>query len=538
MLVVPFAILVLATLVRMCEKHLVWPYLPADAGTIKPTRYMKKTSEAAEAVGFMPLGAFRDARGGVYKIRYDFLVSPAKDVLLVTGGGAMAGIRVDASWLLTSLSNGRCIVSLDNAAARERGDLTGLSIETIYQRTTFDILLAAHRKAVAAAKAPGVPFSSPVSDHREFLGRKIDMLVQGGYAALCGDSHERWRYTVKGALFSALSSFWHGTGQGLDPEAAEKPVPGADQQEDQDEEARSPSEHRSSSPVLSAKKMKRQIARTFLFWLVFFNWPPVVIWIPFLRALAFLPYMLWINIPVLWCGLGKLLGQTHYDFIGKPQHYLQEFGPIPLTPLSWILVVAFWILIAAGLTAITPLCHALGRYMDKDRVKIDGDITMDGRTYTRRTGVPWSHIYPFFLFHMLIFGCGGFSMAYGDKGPGVFFLYAHSGMAILVYTIFYISIFGVDEVKWMFINAWLGLLGIYSQIDWILSLFGKKAGDYPLYVHVVPFLYFILYTFLLRHAVLDLFRAREDAKKRKRIEHAYVAISAAIYVVSYFLETH
>jgi|GEM_PF-488858 len=536
MLAVPFAILMLATIVRMCEKRLVWPYLPADAGTAKPTRYMIKAAEAAEAMGFAPLGAFFDGRGGIYRIRYEFRISPGKDVLLVTGGGTMAGIRVDASWLLTSLSNGRCVVSLDNPAARERHDLTGLSRETIYPRTTFDILLASHRKAVASAEAPGAQFSNPVSDHREFLGRKIDMLVQGGYATLYGEGNESWRYTVKGAMFAALASFWHGAEQGLDPGAAEKTAPGADQQGDEDEEARSPSEHRSSFPVMSAKKMKHKIARTFLFWLVFFNWPPVVIWIPFLRVLAFLPYMLWINIPVLWCGLGKLLGQTHYDFIGKSQYYLQEFGPMPLTPLSWILIVAFWTLIAAGLTAITPLCHALARYIDEDKVKIEGDITMDGRTYTRSTGVSWSSIYPFFLLHMLMFGYGGFCMAYGDKGPGLLFLYAHSGIAIFVYTIFYISIFGVDEVKWMFINAWLGLLGIYSQIDWLLSFIGKKASDYPFYVHVIPFLYFILYTFLVRHAVVDLLKAREDPVKRKRVEHAYVAISAAIYIISYFME--
>ena len=136
---------------------------------------------------------------------------------------------------------------------------------------------------------------------------------------------------------------------------------------------------------------------------------------------------------------------------------------------------------------------------------------------------------------MLAFGGSGFVMAYGAGAP-VPFLFLHGGIAILVYTLFYLTIFGRDEVKWMFINAGLGLLGIYSQIDWLLSLFGRRVADYPVYVHVVPFLYFVLYTFLIRHAVLDLLGAREDETKRTRVEYAYVGASVAVYLLAHFLE--
>jgi hypothetical protein len=135
-----------------------------------------------------------------------------------------------------------------------------------------------------------------------------------------------------------------------------------------------------------------------------------------------------------------------------------------------------------------------------------------------------------------MFGGSGFFLAYSDPEPPVFFLYVHGGFAILIYTIFYLSIFGRDEVKWMFINSGLGLLAIYSQIGWLLSFFGKKIGDYPSYVHVIPFLYFVLYTFLIRHAVLDLMKAREDDIKKKKVEFGYVATSVAVYAISYFLE--
>lgn len=169
-------------------------------------------------------------------------------------------------------------------------------------------------------------------------------------------------------------------------------------------------------------------------------------------------------------------------------------------------------------------------------MRLRGDFTINGRTYPKGTEVPWFAVYPFFLFHVLVFGGTGFFMAYGSQPPPVLFLYAHGGFAITIYTLFYVSIFGWDEVKWMFINAALGLLGIYSQITWLLSLVGRKASDYPVYLHVIPFLYFVLYTFLLRHAITDLTGSRDAPARRAIVENVYVAGSVLVYVGAYYLE--
>lgn len=169
-------------------------------------------------------------------------------------------------------------------------------------------------------------------------------------------------------------------------------------------------------------------------------------------------------------------------------------------------------------------------------MRLQGNITINGRIYPQGTDIPWFRVYPFFLIHMLVFGGSGFFMAYGPAHPPVLFLYLHGGLAITVYTLFYLSIFGRDAVKWMFINAILGLFGIYSQISWLLSLVGKRVSDYPFYVHVIPFLYYVLYTFLVRHAVIDITQSREDARRRKRVENLYIAVSVAVYVIVYRLE--
>ena len=142
---------------------------------------------------------------------------------------------------------------------------------------------------------------------------------------------------------------------------------------------------------------------------------------------------------------------------------------------------------------------------------------------------PKRFVYPFFLVHMLMFGGSGFVLAYGADGD-VGFLYMHGGLAIVVYTVFYLVIFGVDAVRWMFINAALGLVGIYTQIGWILGFFfGRNVDDFPWYVHAVPMLYYVLYTFLLRQLVLDLTRSRDNPARRRWVEAAYILLSLIAY---------
>ncbi len=169
-------------------------------------------------------------------------------------------------------------------------------------------------------------------------------------------------------------------------------------------------------------------------------------------------------------------------------------------------------------------------------MKLQGAITLNGRSYAKGSDVPWYAVYPFFMVHMLVFGGSGFMMAYATRPAPLLFLYAHGGFAIAIYTVFYLTLFGRDDVKWMFINAGLGVLGIYGQMGWLLSKFGRNIGDYPLSRSVIPFLYFVLYTFLLRHALLDLTGAREDDEKKSKVEYSYVAVSILVSLLFFYLD--
>ncbi len=79
-------------------------------------------------------------------------------------------------------------------------------------------------------------------------------------------------------------------------------------------------------------------------------------------------------------------------------------------------------------------------------MKLHSNMKINGKMYRQGMDVPWYMVYPFFMFHMLMFGGSGFLIAYGSDSD-VAFLFMHGGIAITVYLIFYFTIFGVDQEK-------------------------------------------------------------------------------------------
>ena len=143
-------------------------------------------------------------------------------------------------------------------------------------------------------------------------------------------------------------------------------------------------------------------------------------------------------------------------------------------------------------------------------------------------------IYLFFLGHMAIFGVAGFFLAY--RLEDLFFAFIHGGIAILVYLIFYLVLFGRDSVLWMVIN---GLLGVAQTKQVINFLGGLMVSDwqfshYSVWHHVIPGTYVMLYTFLLRQFCIDMLKGRFDNQKRKYANFIFIGFQILVFVVLYF----
>lgn len=135
-------------------------------------------------------------------------------------------------------------------------------------------------------------------------------------------------------------------------------------------------------------------------------------------------------------------------------------------------------------------------------------------------------VFIFFLVHMLMFGGSGFALAYATDSPYLFAL-MHGGIAILVYIIFYLVIFGIDAIKWMVINSIFGILQTHEIINLIGTTFINNYNffSYPFYRHIIPATYIILYMFLIRQFINYILKSHKNKNREKYANWFFIVIN-------------
>ncbi len=138
-------------------------------------------------------------------------------------------------------------------------------------------------------------------------------------------------------------------------------------------------------------------------------------------------------------------------------------------------------------------------------------------------------VYPTIFLQTCLFGAFCFGFAYAGKWPNMGGLVIIGGFGIMFFALFYGAVFGLAEMGWMFVNGAIGVLGILSQINVVLSWFGKSADDFGFDAHLFPVIYWIMASFVLWQLVLDLTGSREDAARRWWANLAFSLGSLTLY---------
>ncbi len=216
--------ILLTVAAALWEKRVVWYFVPVDEqqaakpGGFDPTNPYAasaaaqpsvpppsvdaaQANSAAQNLGFAFLGTFRDAKGASYKVRYDFWISPERDVLVNVGCGTIFGMAVDARWLYTRLQDGRLVVTVTDQAASEY-DFSGQRIEALVSTISFQQLLQMHRQRVTRQHSPPATFGpDPLKDYQKCVTDRVESLVRSGYAKYLDIEQNGWSYSLLGALF-------------------------------------------------------------------------------------------------------------------------------------------------------------------------------------------------------------------------------------------------------------------------------------------------------------------------------------------------
>jgi len=182
------------------------PYSPPGSDDPLPaTEYTEFTNRNALRSGFTPLGSFYHAKTKLYRVRYNAWLSPDRVVLAWVGGGTVASILLNATWLFTRLRDGRCLLTIDDPKAGD-SDLSGLTDQAVVRNADFEELLAKHRQRVESATEPAEPYSNndPIGDHRAFLAFRTERLEERGLVRFLDAERTSWKYGVVGAIMVAV----------------------------------------------------------------------------------------------------------------------------------------------------------------------------------------------------------------------------------------------------------------------------------------------------------------------------------------------
>jgi hypothetical protein len=188
------------------KRHIVVYGLPEPGQELPATNYAQQANAIASQLGFEHYGTFHHGKGGIYRVRYDFWLSPDRLIIMLVGGGKIAAMPADAVWLATSLSDGRYLVSTDFPG---EADLSGL-VELEIQRDVGIVFIAdRHRYRIKSSPVPAIPFSrEPIGDYLQMRKRQVERMVERGDARYLDVEQMTWKHTLQGALRFYFVTIW------------------------------------------------------------------------------------------------------------------------------------------------------------------------------------------------------------------------------------------------------------------------------------------------------------------------------------------
>lgn len=221
LVLIPLLLIGLITLTAAKEKRLVWPYVPealaAPESLPALNSYSHVAGSAATEMGFLWVGAFGDGKGKLYRIRYNFFLSPTGDILALVGNGAVASVPTQSTWLYTLLEDGRAVVTVDSQSAAET-DLAGVTNSALAAGVGFFALVNAQRRRTAPCAVRPFSLSDPLTELRALRQNRTERLCALGYASFLDASQSGWRYTPKGAAMLAFRQYFAGLRRSVMPD--------------------------------------------------------------------------------------------------------------------------------------------------------------------------------------------------------------------------------------------------------------------------------------------------------------------------------
>jgi hypothetical protein len=206
-------------IIALAETRMTLPYMPAEADAeARMPQYVRQRSAEIRQAGFEHGGMVQHAKVPQNDILGTIWLSPARDILVVSGAGTVLRMPTRQTWLFTPLNDGRVMVTTDQ---NDEGDPSGLYITRRLKDADFPALLTLHRRRLEGLGLGRVrPFTEPSALEAllALYARRVDQMVRADRARYVDMERSRWKHTWKGGvvvcanffvqLGGAITQFW------------------------------------------------------------------------------------------------------------------------------------------------------------------------------------------------------------------------------------------------------------------------------------------------------------------------------------------
>ena len=209
-LVIPLAVIgfffILVVAACLWEKRPIQSYyVPPPGEEYAPSAVAIEANTQALALGFRHAARCHDAKGKLYRVRYDFWVSPDNTIFAVVGSGSIAKILVNGISLYSRSSDGR-ILSTTNEIGEQ--DISGVENQVTWPKLQFNPLLQKHGQRLTEVAVKPFAGDSALAAYFDIRRSKADALVARNYAYYLDDNRTVWRYNLKGAVVFYFVCTW------------------------------------------------------------------------------------------------------------------------------------------------------------------------------------------------------------------------------------------------------------------------------------------------------------------------------------------
>lgn len=194
----------LVIVVGVCEKRLIQTFqIPEEGTEYRQSIAAKFANATVEKIGFRHLCTGHHKKGGMYRVRFDFWVSPDHLTFASVCCGSIANIPTEGAWLYSRTDDGRILVTTNEIGEQ---DISGIEEQQTWAETEMYELLEKHNQRLAGLAIEPFSEESPIAGYFEIRRLKVDALIERGLARYTDEDQTAWRYTLRGSVMFAFTA--------------------------------------------------------------------------------------------------------------------------------------------------------------------------------------------------------------------------------------------------------------------------------------------------------------------------------------------